>query len=180
MFCTTEPSSVVGPSPLAQGDDDRDGLLDSREEALAQRFAPIVILHHLDVHRPASAPWLVARADVFGETNKTVLAGSTLAARTEGQRFSEETQRGSRDAKDWTTYVHVYPSADGGVNVQYWFFYPFSNGPLFFDHDTDWEHLTVELDAKDRPLGAHLAQHENDHPGQFARRGPRSESSMST
>lgn len=65
------------------------------------------------------------------------------------------------------TYVHVFPREDGGINIQYWFFYPYSNGPLLFDHDTDWEHVTVQLDAAGNPLGAELAQHENDHPGRF-------------
>jgi hypothetical protein len=164
MFCKTQRSSVFGPAPLAQGDVDQDGLLDSEEDALAERFAPIVVLHREDSYLPASIPWLSARADVFGERSRTVIAGSAIAG---SPRIPADVHKGSPDSRDWTTYVHVYPRADGGLNLQYWFYYPFSNGPLFFDHDSDWEHVTIELDARGNPVAAHLAQHENDHPGHF-------------
>lgn len=170
MFCEPERSSVEGPPALAVGDRDRDGLLDAEEDALARRFAPIVILHPEDRYRPASIDWLLARADVFDEGPRAILAGSAELPRGDsGRSLPAAVHRGSDDPADWTTYVHVYPRADGGINLQYWFYYPYSDGPLFFDHDSDWEHATVELDAERRPVGVHLAQHENDHPGTFHR-----------
>lgn len=163
-FCEPLTSRIPGPAPLASGDADRDGLLDSEEQALALRYAPLVVLHAEDTHHPASAPWLRARSEVFQSAPRKMLAGS-FAPESSSRRVPPSAQTGSRNPEDWTTYVHVYPRADGGVNVQYWFFYPYSNGPLFFDHDSDWEHVTLELDSERRAVGAELAQHENDHPG---------------
>jgi hypothetical protein len=44
---------------------------------------------------------------------------------------------GSNDPRNWTACTHVFPRKDGGINVQYWFFDPYNDGPLFFDHDGD-------------------------------------------
>lgn len=50
------------------------------------------------------------------------------------------------------TYVHLRkPSEDGaGLDIQYWFFYPYSGpvlaGPAGGAHEGDWEHITVRLD----------------------------------
>lgn len=49
-------------------------------------------------------------------------------------------------------YVHVMPDSsqvEGGIQIQYWFFYPF-NGPTigFGTHQGDWEHFSVITDAK--------------------------------
>jgi hypothetical protein len=141
--------------PLAEGDLDEDGLADEEEASLASRFAPIVILDRRDAHRPASIPWLL-RAGARGGPSGTL-------------RIPKSARRGSSDPREWTAYVHVYPRADGGINLQYWFFYPYNDGPLFFDHDADWEHVTVRLDADRAPVGAYLARHGNDHPGPFWR-----------
>ena len=35
---------------------------------------------------------------------------------------------------------------DGGVLVQYWFFYPFNDAHWLFDHEGDWEHVAVRLE----------------------------------
>jgi len=61
---------------------------------------------------------------------------------------------GSDDATRWPTYVHVYPTEDGGVCVQYWRFYPYNTGravslagidlELGF-HGGDWEGIHVVL-----------------------------------
>jgi len=140
------------PLPLEEGDRDEDGLADEEEEALARRFAPIVILDGRDRYKPASIEWLLR------------VTGASPVDRIEIPRWA---RTGSDDPRDWTAYTHVFPRRDGGINIQYWFFYPYNDGPLFFDHDGDWEHVTVRLDADRRPLGAYLARHEDDHPGPF-------------
>ena len=63
--------------------------------------------------------------------------------------------------------MHVYPRTDGGINLQYWFFYTYNEGPLFFDHDSDWEHVTVEVDRSGQPHGVFFAQHGNNNPGVY-------------
>jgi Vacuolar protein sorting-associated protein 62 len=140
------------PAPLAVGDLDHDSLPDELEERLAARFAPIVVLHPRDATRPASIPWLLSR---FGQP-AAAQGGLPVALRP-----------GSADPRDWTTYVHVYPRTDGGINVQYWFFYAFNANPPFFDHDADWEHVTVRVTAQGQPVGVYFAQHGDSSPGVF-------------
>jgi hypothetical protein len=65
------------------------------------------------------------------------------------------------------TYGHLYPARDGGLLLQYWFFYPFNDSHYLFDHDADWEHVTVRLDHALRPLGGYYARHGDNAPGQW-------------
>lgn len=144
-----------GPRPLPLGDVDRDGLPDALEASLAKRFAPAVILDPHEGNRPASIAWLLSRIGGLGR----------LAA--DRDSFPAEVRAGSADPRDWVTYVHVYPRTDGGINLQYWFFYTYNEGPLFFDHDSDWEHVTVEVDPSGQPHGVYFAQHGNNNPGVY-------------
>jgi hypothetical protein len=151
----TAAAAVRGPRPLALDDEDRDGLPDTLEAALAARFAPAVILDPQEVNRPASIGWLLSR-----------IGGVARLAADRG-RFPTEVRAGSADPRDWVTYVHVYPRTDGHINVQYWFFYTYNEGPLFFDHDSDWEHITVDVDPSGVPRGVLFAQHGNNNPGVY-------------
>lgn len=130
-------------------DADHDGLRDAAEAALARRFAPVVVLHRDDPFRPASVAWLQSRL-------RTRLA--------EGMEIPRQARTGSSRPEDWVCYVHAYPSA-AGVMLQYWFYYPYNDGPFVLDHDSDWERITVALDSGHRPLGAWTARHENKEPG---------------
>jgi len=48
--------------------------------------------------------------------------------------------------KDWKTYVHSRPSTKG-IDLEYWYFFPYNDpyGPL--NHEGDWENIVVRLDA---------------------------------
>jgi Vacuolar protein sorting-associated protein 62 len=61
----------------------------------------------------------------------------------------------------WRTYVHVKKSllAGGAYDIQYWFFYAYDDGPLDFNHEADWEHITVTVDASQNFVSAWYAQH---------------------
>ena len=150
------------PRPLPSGDADRDGLADDEELALAARYAPVVVLDPADRYRPASVDWLLARLPARGGSPRERLAAAFGGPRAV---LPETLRAGSRDPRDWATYLHVYPRADGGINLQYWFFYPY-NGGFLFDHDADWEHVTVHLDEQRHPRELMLAQHGNNRPGQ--------------
>jgi hypothetical protein len=151
----TAAAAVRGPRPLALDDADQDGLPDTLEAALAIRFAPAVILDPQEVNRPASIAWLLSRIGGVGHL------GSTRGS------FPPEVRAGSANPRDWVTYVHVYPRTDGRINIQYWFFYTYNEGPLFFDHDSDWEHITVDVDPSGLPRGVYFAQHGNNSPGVY-------------
>lgn len=64
-------------------------------------------------------------------------------------------------ASGWRTYVHVKQSSlvSGGYDIQYWFFYAYDDGPLNFNHEADWEHITVTADASQNFYSAWYAQH---------------------
>jgi hypothetical protein len=141
-----EPAPVVA----TEGDADADGLLDEEERQLAERFAPVVTLEKHDWTRPASARWLLER----------------VAAPRGG--FSKSVRQGSSEPADWTTYVHVFPTTGPeAIQIQYWFFYPYNDGPLMFNHESDWEHVTVTLDAERNPVGVSAARHSNCAPGKW-------------
>lgn len=141
-------------------DADRDGLLDSEEQALAERFAPIVTLHRDDWTRPASLDWVLGQVPA-GHADPPMPLPQTL------RRVPASARAGAPSPRDWVVYVHVYPAKDGGVIVQYWFYYPYNDGWLWFDHESDWEHVSVSLDAQRNPLGVFAARHGNNAPGQW-------------
>lgn len=155
------------PAPLAEGDRDGDGLPDVREAELSRRYAPVVLLDKDDWTRPASVPWVMARVDIETDEPLAPVTAASAHPRKKTRGFDHATRHGSDDPADWVTYVDVYPRVDGGINLQYWFYYPFNDGPLFFDHESDWEHITVRLDERGEPLGAYLARHEDNDPGPY-------------
>lgn len=79
--------------------------------------------------------------------------------------------------EDTAMYVHTARDAAGGrIYLDYWWYLPFNpahagagafcgpglyiSGYLCFDHDSDFEGLTVVLGADERPIAVHYAQHE--------------------
>ena len=87
--------------------------------------------------------------------------------RTDGRRsgfvleFAAEAQSGSPDDQ-WTAYGHAYREKDGGIVLQYWFFFPYNSWWLLGRHQGDWEHIAVVLDAQQQPHHAYYSQH--GHP----------------
>jgi len=68
---------------------------------------------------------------------------------------------GSSNAADWKVYGHVYKNIYGGVNVQYWFFFPYNDAQAGFNHESDWEHINVRLNPDYSVAGVHFAHHKN-------------------
>jgi hypothetical protein len=46
-----------------------------------------------------------------------------------------------------------------GRFVTFWFFYPYNDGVLGFNHEGDWEHVAVRLDASGQALGVAFFRH---------------------
>lgn len=151
--------SDVKPIAPTPADMDGDGLDDALEDALLARHAPTLIMAEDEPSLPASTSWIRERVEM-GSPGPTLL-GVSLPPR----RFDAETRRGSTDRRDWAVYGHAYPSSSGGIRLQYWYYFPYNDGPLFFDHESDWEHMTVELDADHKPVSAAYARHEHNAPG---------------
>lgn len=60
-------------------------------------------------------------------------------------------------------FVPVYFQMDaleaGGYALTYWFFYPY-NEKSVLNHEGDWEHISIKLDAEYRPLSVRHFQHD--------------------
>ena len=157
-LATTEaPRTLVAPSP---GDVDGDGLPDALEDRLLARYSPTALVAANDASMPASVPWVRARTALAMDGPRVM--GLVVPK----QAFTPEVRRGSRNPKDWVMYGHAFPRAGGGVVLQYWLYFPFNAGPMvFFDHESDWEHVSVELDKDLQPEQFVLARHNKNAPG---------------
>lgn len=142
-------TNAVGAAP-APGDADGDGLEDAREDALAERFAPIVFHGERETIFPTNVDRWLALADLYfvdeGATPQRVAArpltqaqllGHTATVRGMTVSSDGSRSRGKRSSfvlvnvdpqkdtaplrpSDWVTYVHSYPNTFGGVSLQYW------------------------------------------------------------
>jgi len=159
-------------------DRDGDGLDDDLEDTLLRRHAPVVLLHATEEALPASTDWLLARADLEPAPGPRprVLAASVLGLVGWPKPVEDPQARlhlrdgshsGSAHPADWTVYGHAFPAADGGILLQYWFFYAFNDAYGLFDHEGDWEHVTVKLGPSLSPEGAWYARHLDSHPGRW-------------
>jgi hypothetical protein len=73
--------------------------------------------------------------------------------------YDDVTHPGVRDASGWKVYVHAYPNSIGGVSIQYWFFYAYNDYIASANHEADWEHVIVQLDANQQPTSLWYAAH---------------------
>jgi hypothetical protein len=73
--------------------------------------------------------------------------------------YDDVTHPGVRDPSGWKVYTHVYRNTIGGISIQYWFFYPYNDFVAGFNHESDWEHITVQLDAAQNPTTLIYAAH---------------------
>ena len=78
----------------------------------------------------------------------------------EWNAYKEVTRRGSVEGTQ--TYLHIRPAGQGapGVDFQYWFFYPYNPAILGFEHEGDWEHVTIRVDDADTISDAFFAAHD--------------------
>jgi lysophospholipase L1-like esterase len=92
---------------------------------------------------------------------------------------SDADQAGASSPRNWTTYVHVYPSSDGGIMIQYWHLFSYNNYLHNFcpvvckdQHGGDWDaQIQVQLNPMLEPIGAWFSRHTQDfsdgQPGKF-------------
>ena len=71
---------------------------------------------------------------------------------------SQAMWRGSRDGNDWRMYGHVFPR-DGGVEVQFWFLFGYSDAALSDNHQGDWEAMSTRLDARGEVISVRTCAH---------------------
>jgi len=64
-------------------------------------------------------------------------------------------------ADGWKVYAHAYRNNIGGTSIQYWFFYAYNDYISSANHEGDWEHVNVRLDASEQVSAVHYSQHDN-------------------
>jgi hypothetical protein len=159
-------------------DRDHDGIDDDLEDLLLARYAPVILLHPSEPALPASTDWLLARAELEPAPGPRprVLAASVLGLLSWPKPVEDPAARlhqrpaahaGSHDVADWVVYGHAFRAEGGGVVLQYWFFYAFNDAYGLFDHEGDWEHVSVRLGPSLAPEGAWYARHYDSHPGRW-------------
>ncbi len=72
---------------------------------------------------------------------------------------NDSTHPGASNSSDWQVYAHVYPAYNGGVAIQYWFFYPYNDWISGLNHEGDWENIIVLLDSNWNVEKLSYAQH---------------------
>jgi hypothetical protein len=63
----------------------------------------------------------------------------------------------------WVMYTYVLkPSRFGGAaDIQYWFFYAYDDAAASFNHESDWERVTVTVNEAGQVTSLYLTEHEN-------------------
>jgi hypothetical protein len=107
------------------------------------------------------------QADLLGHTTHegcglgTVLSSGTRSRHKHRTFFladlPRELRTGEPDSRAWTTYLHAYPSTDGGITLQYWRIYPYNDAAN--DHGGDWEGIHIVLDRTLHPASVRLLGH---------------------
>lgn len=97
--------------------------------------------------------WLCAHTQTVKKSNEKKLEYNLHAT-------STATRAGSPPS-EWKLYTHVRKSTlqGGAWDIQYWIFFPYQSGPLGFDHEGDWEHITITVDARREFFSAWYAAH---------------------
>lgn len=201
-------------SEAIEPDEESSGLV---LDVLMRTYAPLIYFHPGEKYYPCSVEWYVQQCSLWqrakhekekdkkikskGEITQDQIA--TLGGFCEPQaeyylkpEVGSEHYRGQPIINKKCTapcYAHAFKKAEGGIVLQYMFFYAY-NGPTvdlkfvsFGVHQGDWEHIDVHLNPdytiRDVFLSAHTAQkagnyvsphklrwHEKTHPIIFASR----------
>jgi hypothetical protein len=162
---------------------DHDGIDDQLEDALAERFAPVVHHQRSETNFPVNVEWLLARTSLR-EIDDRVSGGREIVRQipTQTALLAQTTTRSvckasgyfladvdtvaraglRNDPSGWTTYVHTYGNAAGGITIQYWRLYAYDETKVLFvnwGHGGDWEGIAVELDRQQQPQSVSLLGH---------------------
>jgi hypothetical protein len=92
-------------------------------KALLDTYAPVVLLAPGERTLPADVQWYLARSRLEHAPVGGIVKAAVGAVAPARLRPSPGARGGSEHVADWTVYGHVYRAADGGVLIQYWFFY---------------------------------------------------------
>lgn len=78
----------------------------------------------------------------------------------------EAVYRGNPEGDRTRVYAHAFRNDEGNISIQYWLFFPYNEAPsvagVKLNHEGDWEHVTVRLNAEQTLDRVYFASHNNE------------------
>jgi hypothetical protein len=139
------------------------------------KYAPVIYMHSNEKHMPSSVEWFIERCRLVSLANGTVLAET--ATQDVMAEYKTNSMLVLKDKAHYRgeysvllnhtpMYVHykIVENAKGDVTgweINYCQFYPYNSSILGIgDHEGDWEHMTVRVNAHTRGLeGVRYSNH---------------------
>lgn len=151
--------------------------LDSGEQALAEKYAPVFYFEKSEEVYPVSMAYALSNSNLnqSDEGVPTLIDGSPtvedISKYTDPKMdYYLDNRKGTihddniiRDYREnmgelgYTVYAHVFKQGNETI-VQYWMFYAFNKGTLN-THEGDWEMVQIILNGEEQPTEAMYSQH---------------------
>jgi len=59
----------------------------------------------------------------------------------------KETRKGDSTSRNWKIYFKAYRNDINGITIRYIIFFPYNDGPIGFNHESDFESVNVKLNS---------------------------------
>jgi hypothetical protein len=144
---------------------------------LLVKYAPVIYMHSKEKNMPSSVEWFIDRCRLVSLVDGTVLAetasqdaiaehktDSMLVMKDKAYYNGEYTVLSSLNRTPMYVHYKIVENVRGevvGWEINYFQFYPYNSSILGIgDHEGDWEHLTVRVNAQTRDLeGVRYSNH---------------------
>ncbi len=157
-------------------DADNDGIDDTEERALAEKYAPILYFEEKEKVYPVSVDYAISNSNLnrsdegvpaLIDENPTV---EELSHYNTDENYYLDNRKGTihddgiiedyrsnMENLGYTVYAHVFKQGNETV-IQYWMFYAFNKGMLN-THEGDWEMIQIILNTEQKAANAMYSQH---------------------
>jgi len=157
-------------------DADNDGIDDTEERALAEKYAPILYFEEKEKVYPVSVDYAISNSNLNRsdegvpapiDENPTV---EELSHYNTDENYYLDNRKGmihddgiiedyrsNMENLGYTVYAHVFKQGNETV-IQYWMFYAFNKGTLN-THEGDWEMIQIILNTEQKAANAMYSQH---------------------
>ena len=154
---------------------DNDGIDDAEEQALGEKYAPILYFEKEEKLFPVAVEYHVSNSNLNKSVDNTSILLDTNPSVEELPKYNDgnyylDNRKGTinddgiikdyienMDALGYTLYSHIFKENDN-IIIQYWMFYAFNKGTLN-THEGDWEMVQIVLDSQDNPIKVMYSQH---------------------
>jgi len=165
-------------------DIDNDGIDDAEEQALAEKYAPVLYFEENEEVYPVSISYALSNSNLNISDGSSILIDENPTVEEISKYTDPNTNyyldnrkgtihddgiikdyRENMDGLGYTVYAHVFRKGNETV-IQYWMFYAFNKGTLN-THEGDWEMVQIILDNENKPTEAMYSQHISGQKAQW-------------